>query len=191
MIPDPRWELTHDSLIWRESWHYSQPLTGINFSGRRRSRRRRRRKDHPYYMGCAHIGTRGISISITWFPNLHKNHDLIPDPWRESDFVWWTTTTTTTRRFRSLYRRSLRLHLMEQGGRQFSNLPYAHSLISRMFQCLPTYKGLLKNISKWPTKMADITIRIQVIPDPRRESALAFQIWRESWHDSRPLMGIF
>ena len=26
-------------------------------------------------------------------------------------------------------------------------------------------KGL-KNVSKWPTKMADITIRIQVIPDP-------------------------
>ena len=65
-------------------------------------------------------------------------------------------------------------------GGQFSNLTYAHSIISRMFQCVPTCKGWLNNNSKWQTKMAHITVRIQVIPDPRWESS----------HDSRPLMGI-
>ena len=46
---------------------------------------------------------------------------MIPDPWRESDFVWWGRT-----RFRYQYRRSLRLHLLEQGVRQVSTLIYTH-----------------------------------------------------------------
>ena len=58
--------------------------------------------------------------TINLFPTLDGNHHLIPDPWRESDFVWWTTTTTTTR-FGYLYRQSLRLHLLEQEWSQVIN----------------------------------------------------------------------
>ena len=62
------------------------------------------------------IYSRPLTGIMTSFPTLEGNQDLIPDLWWESDFVWWTTTRR--RRFGSLYRRSLRLHLLEQGGIQ-------------------------------------------------------------------------
>ena len=70
--------------------------------------------------------------TINLFPTLDGNHHLIPDPWRESDFVWWTRTTTTTR-FGYLYRQSLRLHLLEQGWSQVATSIFAPNFIHRTF----------------------------------------------------------
>ena len=84
------------------------------------------------------IYSRPLTGIMTSFPTLDGNQDLIPDPWWESDFVWWTTTTTRRRRrrrrrFGSLYRRSLRLHLMEQGWSQVPTSIFTSSFIRRIF----------------------------------------------------------
>ena len=89
---------------------------------------------------------RGI---IKWFPTLDGNQ--ISSDEQQQQQQQQDSDTNIGVAFGSTY--------WNKGG-QFSNLLYSHNMISRMFQGLPTCKGWLNNNSKWPTKMADITIWI-------------------------------